>query len=109
MDPKKDNFTNEKISKKFVSQFDLVNYAIRLAENMIRTGREPRVKTEFLNRSNQILAEISQDKDRFDEIPESFAEREESAQYAQAAEERAAAFSAIKSTEKKKARKLFGE
>ena len=31
----KDPLTNEKIIKKFESQFDLVNYAIRLAENMI--------------------------------------------------------------------------
>lgn len=110
MDLKKDSFTNEKLSKKFVSQFDLVNYAIRLAENMIRTGREPRVKTEFLNRSNQILAEISQDKDQFDEIPESIVEYEENAQnHIRMAEERIISYTTSKTPEKKKARKLFGE
>jgi hypothetical protein len=60
--------TNEKIRKKFENQFDLVNYAIRLAENMILTGRDPRVKTDSYNRSLHVLSEIIHDKDRFDEI-----------------------------------------
>lgn len=60
--------TNEKIRKKFDNQFDLVNYAIRLAENMIHTGRDPRVKTDSYNRSLHVLSEILHDKDRFDEI-----------------------------------------
>lgn len=64
----KEQLTNEKIRKKFASQFDLVNYAIRLAENMIQTGRDPRVKTDSQNRSLQVLCEIVNDKDRFDEI-----------------------------------------
>ena len=64
----KEQLTNEKIRKKFASQFDLVNYAIRLAENMILTGRDPRVKTDSQNRSLQVLSEIVNDKDRFDEI-----------------------------------------
>jgi hypothetical protein len=63
-----DTLTNEKILKKFKSQFELVNYAIRLAENMIHTGRDPRVKTDAQNRALQIVEEIEQDKDRFDEI-----------------------------------------
>jgi hypothetical protein len=62
--------TNEKISKRFKSQFDLVNYAIRLAENMISTGRDPRVKLDTQNRAMQILSEIANGKDVFDEIPE---------------------------------------
>lgn len=60
--------TNEKIRKKFDNQFDLVNYAIKLAENMILTGRDPRVKTDSYNRSLHVLSEIIHDKDRFDEI-----------------------------------------
>lgn len=64
----KDQLTNEKIRKKFVSQFELVNYAIKLAENMIQSGRDPRVKIESQNRSLQVLSEILNDKDRFDEI-----------------------------------------
>jgi DNA-directed RNA polymerase subunit omega len=108
MDSKKHNFTNEKISKKFVSQFDLVNYAIRLAENMIRTGREPRVETEFQNRAIQILAEIYHDKDKFDEIPEDTARFEENEQHrSHEAVERTASFSTQKSSEKKRARRIF--
>lgn len=61
--------TNEKVRKKFKSQFELVNYAIKLAENMIRTGRDCRVKTESQNRALQIMSEIIQDKDYFDDIP----------------------------------------
>lgn len=64
----KDSLTNEKLLKKFKSQFELVNYAIRLAENMIYTGRDTRVKTDAQNRALQIVAEIEQDKDVFDEI-----------------------------------------
>ena len=101
----KDLFTNEKLSKKFVSQFDLVNYAIRLAENMIRTGRDPRVKIESQNRSMQILAEIAQDKDLFDEIPDDVLEYEESER--RRIEERNNSFSTNKSSEKKRTRKLF--
>jgi hypothetical protein len=66
---KKIPLTNEKVRKKFKSQFDLVNYAIKLAENMIRTGRDCRVKIDSQNRALQILSEIIQDKDQFDEIP----------------------------------------
>lgn len=62
--------TNEKVCKKFKSQFDLVNYAIRLAENMIRTGRDSRVKIDTQNRALQIISEIVNDKDQFDVIPE---------------------------------------
>lgn len=64
----KDFLTNEKLTKKFKSQFELVNYAIKLAENMIKTGRDARVKTDLQNRAMQILAEIANNKDQFDEI-----------------------------------------
>jgi len=66
----KDYLTNEKVSKKFVSQFELVNYAIKLATNMIHTGRDSRVKSDSQNRSMQILNEILNDKDVFDDIVE---------------------------------------
>jgi len=66
----KEDLTNEKISKKFVNQFDLVNYAIRLADNMIRSGRAPRVKVDVDNPVIQVLAEIEQGKDCFEEIAE---------------------------------------
>lgn len=60
--------TTEKIKLRFKNQFDLVTYAIRLAENMIKTGRDPRVETNSKNRAMQILAEIDSGKDHFDEI-----------------------------------------
>ena len=65
----KDNLTNEDLGKKFKSQFELVNYAIKLAENMIKTGRGPRVKIEAQNTALQIVAEIAENADVMDEIP----------------------------------------
>lgn len=65
----KESLTNEKLGKRFKNQFDLVNYAIKLAENMIKTGRETRFKTDVQNRALQIIGEISTNKDQFDEIP----------------------------------------
>ncbi len=59
-----DNLTNEKISKKFTNQFDLVNYAIKLADDMIRTGRSPRVKMQTENPALLILEEIAEGKDQ---------------------------------------------
>ncbi|MBA3958345.1 MAG: DNA-directed RNA polymerase subunit omega [Parachlamydiaceae bacterium] len=64
----KDQITNEELNKKFKNQFELVNYAIKLAENMLKTGRGPRVKMEAQNRALQILEEISTGNDIFDEI-----------------------------------------
>lgn len=106
---KKDCFTNEKLSKKFVSQFDLVNYAIRLAENMIKTGRDPRVNIGNQNRSMQILAEISQDKDFFDEVDEISVFDDNSNQNNHSQNnERSPNFSThSKSSEKKRVRKIF--
>lgn len=66
---KKETFTNETLSKKFKNIFDLVNYAISLAENMIKSGREPRVKRKDMqNRAMLILEEIKDGKDEFVEI-----------------------------------------
>lgn len=64
----KEGLTNEKLRKKFKSQFDLVGYAIKLADNMIMSGRGPRVRTETQNPAMQVLAEIAADKDQFDVI-----------------------------------------
>lgn len=70
MDLKKENLTNEKLKQKFSSQFDLVNYAIKLAENMIASGRAPRVATENQNIALQIMMELSEGKDTFEEDEE---------------------------------------
>lgn len=97
--------TNEKVCKKFKSQFDLVNYAIRLAENMIRTGRETRVKMESKNRALQILSEIIQGKDQFDEIPVVEPIDVEEVRFVRHEEGRNAA--GTKSSERKKGRKIL--
>lgn len=60
--------TNENVAKKFKSNFELVNYAIKLAENMIHTGRDARVKADTQNRAMLIWEEINQGKDQFDPI-----------------------------------------
>lgn len=65
-----ERLTNEELRKNFKNQFELVNYAIKLAENMIKTGRDARVKGETQNRAMQILDEITYGKDIFEEIPE---------------------------------------
>lgn len=67
---KKLHLTNELLAKKFKSNFELVNYAIQLAENMIRSGRDARVKSEIQNRAMLILEEIFEGKDSFDQIIE---------------------------------------
>lgn len=66
----KEYITSEKVRKRFKSQFDMVNYAIKLAANMISTGRDCRVKTDSQSRAIQILNEILNNKDHFDEILE---------------------------------------
>jgi len=69
MESIKDNLTNEKLKARFLSQFDLVNYAIKLAENMIATGRAPRVRSNMDNNvALQILQEIVAGKDKFQEV-----------------------------------------
>ncbi len=79
---KNEHLTNQEISKRFVNQFDLVNYAIKLTENMIRSGRAPRVKVDVDNPVVQVLAEIEAGKDKFEDIivevkKEEFTVREE--------------------------------
>ena len=64
----KESLTNEKLLNKFTNQFELVNYAIKLAENMIHTGRAPRVRTETQNSSLNVLAELNAGKDVLEEI-----------------------------------------
>lgn len=57
------NLTNEKIISRFESQFDLVNYAIKLAENMVKSGRAPRIKSDKQSKAFIVLEEIIQGKD----------------------------------------------
>ncbi len=64
----KKTLTNEKLQKRFSSLFELVNYAIDVAENMILTGREPNTETGVQNRAVQVLDEISKHKETFEEV-----------------------------------------
>lgn len=66
----KPRLTNEDLTKKFKSNFDLVRYAIELAENMIKSGRDARVRSETQNRAMLVLEEIMAGKDQFDAIGE---------------------------------------
>ncbi|MDR3625162.1 MAG: hypothetical protein P4L16_08525 [Chlamydiales bacterium] len=59
----KDCLTNEHIKLNFKSSFDLVNYAIKLAKDMIQTDRGCRVATPIQNRAYQVLLEIYEKKD----------------------------------------------
>jgi hypothetical protein len=61
-------YTNELLRKKFKNQFELVSYAISLAENLILSGREPRVKIDNQNPALQVLAEIVAGKDLFEPV-----------------------------------------
>lgn len=65
---KKESLTNESIRKKFKSQFELVNYAIKLSEQMIQSGRAPLVLTESENPAVIIIEEIGEEKDKFDTL-----------------------------------------
>lgn len=67
----KGHITNETLGGKFKSQFKLVNYAIKLAENMIHSGRAPRIKRiDIQNPAAIILEELIQGKDQLDVIEE---------------------------------------
>lgn len=59
------NLTNEELLKQYKNQFDLVRYAIQLAENAIHSGRDIDVDTDSENLAFKILAEIATHKERF--------------------------------------------
>lgn len=103
-----DQLTNEQIKKKFKSQFELVGYAIKLAENMIRTGRSARIKSESQNPAMLTLGEIEEGVDRFDEIPKevvyTFEEINEKS-YEQKSEAKTEA--SPKASERKRTRKIL--
>lgn len=58
----KNNLTNETLTKDFKSNFELVNYAIKLAKNLIKAGQESRFSD---NRAMSVLKEIEEGKDLF--------------------------------------------
>lgn len=70
MDKKFISLTSEELKSRYKNNFDLVNYAIKLAENMIKSGRGPRIKSDLQNKALLVLGEIEQGKDTFDLLPE---------------------------------------
>ena len=64
----KNSLTIEPLGKKFDSHFELVNYAIELAKNMVMSGRECRVNTDVQNPAHWVLLEIDAGKDELDDI-----------------------------------------
>lgn len=67
MDRRK-KLTNEIVTKKFQNQFDLVNYAISIAANIIRTGREAHTLSGSENPALQALEDIESGRDKYDAI-----------------------------------------
>ncbi len=70
----KDYFTTEALVHGFKSQFDLVAQSIRIAENMVHTGRAVRVKTDVQNPAYNVLQEILND---YTDVPGEEEEEEE--------------------------------
>ncbi len=99
---RKEYLTNELISKKFLNQFDLVNYAIQLTSQLIKTGRTPRVHADSDNPAVVIIEELEAGKDHLEDLIET----PKKAVVVEVIEEESAK-SAPKQTERKKARRLF--
>ncbi len=70
----KDLLTNEKLTRRFKSLFELVNYSIRVAEEMLKSGRDSHVRTDVQNPMYRVLLEILNDKEPI--FPEELAEPE---------------------------------
>jgi DNA-directed RNA polymerase subunit omega len=64
----KEPLTHESIRQKFKSQFELVNYAIQMADQLIHSGRSPRVTIDNQNPAVIIIEEIEEGKDQFEDI-----------------------------------------
>lgn len=77
----KERLTNEKLRQKSKSQFELVNYAIKLAEHFIKSGREPQVHSGLKNPALQVLAEIAANQDCLEDLPEIVYEEEMPTKY----------------------------
>ncbi len=68
MASEKSSLTTQKLSEKFSSNFELVNYAIKLAKGVIDSGRECIVPTDVQNPAFWVLLEILNDKDKLNDI-----------------------------------------
>lgn len=102
---KNEFLTNESIRKKFKSQFELVNYAIKLSEQMIHSGRSPMIDTESENTAVIIIEEINEGKDTFDE--HILVSKEIIAEPQSLKNDAAASPAPVKAVEKKKTRRIL--
>ncbi|MBS4170869.1 MULTISPECIES: hypothetical protein [unclassified Neochlamydia] len=103
------NITNEALKKKFKNQFEMVGYAISLAENMILTGRDPRVKSDTQNRALQILEEIVAGKDHLEPVVLENKRQEEKDATRHYFGENDGGSSSKGSSERKRARKILAD
>lgn len=62
----KDCVTNELLTKRFPSQFELVRYAIQIAQAAVHSGNHPRDLSGCQNLAYQILSEIAENRDSQD-------------------------------------------
>ncbi len=71
MSTKHHHLTNEKLKERFKNSFELVNYAIKRAQNFVDTGRKPQVDIDKDNPALIVLSEIFEgvDKDEHFEDP----------------------------------------
>lgn len=60
--------TNELLQKRFKSQFDLVLYAIKIAENRVKSGHDDLHDLDTENLATEILDEIAEGRDTFENI-----------------------------------------
>ena len=61
---KREYLTTEHLKNRCTSSFELVNYAIAQAQEMIKSDRPCHVTTPIHNRAYQILLEITERKDQ---------------------------------------------
>lgn len=90
--------TTEPLSKRFQSPFDLVNYAVRIAEQALQTRRPSMLHHPVPNLAQQVLLEIVNDQDLYIDVAMQKAKneqiaREEAALRAQQEEAEQAALS----------------
>jgi hypothetical protein len=52
------DLTNEKLLKRFKSQFELVDHAIHIAEHMVKSGKEGRGRPENQNVALEVIDDL---------------------------------------------------
>ncbi len=95
--------TNESVSKKFNNMFDLVNYSIGLATQLIKTGRAPRTRVDSDNPAVIIIEELQDGKDLWEDLKE----EEPVVQFTETIVVQEKKPAASQPTEKKRARRLI--